>query len=168
MMGWKQLTASRSTGAALAVCEMVAIYGLSHRSWKCVGPGFSNGLTNFCHFPLYAILGALLAVALGIGLGEARSARSAWGGAAIAVIYGVFDEWHQGTVPGRDCSLFDVVTNAVSAGCGTAALRALLYQSLTRAVWWLLIGSGLALASSFILPESFPHVNLLLHRAFFG
>ncbi len=166
---WKQIAASRSVGFGLAALEMLGIFALSHRSWKGTGPGLSNGLTNLCHFPLYALLGALLTIALGVGcVEEKRALRAAFWGAALALLFGISDEWHQGQVPERNCSLFDVTTNAVAALSGSMALLASFYARSRCAILWLLGGLALATISSFVLPDAFPEANLLLHRVFFG
>lgn len=168
MNRWKQFAASRVTGGGLAALEMLGIFALSHRSWKGTGPGLSNGLTNLCHFPLYAMLGALLAISLGVGSERAAATRAALQGALAACVYGVFDEWHQGLVPGRDCSLFDVTTNLIAAVCGAMAVATARWGLPRRAVQWLIGGLILAAVSSFLLPDTFPEANLLLHHVFFG
>ena len=167
MNRWKQLAASRVTGGWLAALEMLGIFALSHRSWKGTGPSLSNGLTNLCHFPLYAMLGALLAIALGVGADRAAATRAALQGAMVACLYGVLDEWHQGLIPGRDCSLFDVTTNLIAAVCGAMALATARWGLPRRAVQWLIGGLILAVVSSYLLPDAFPEANLLLRRAFF-
>ncbi len=46
--------------------------------------------------------------------------RGAWG---IAVLYGVVDELHQSFVPGRVCSLADLMSDALGAALAVAILR---------------------------------------------
>ena len=53
------------------------------------------------------------------------------GGVAIAVLYGMSDEWHQLHVPGRDGSLADVFADFVGASLGGAFLAAVSALSLT-------------------------------------
>jgi len=75
-------------------------------------------LSNLAHAPLFGLL-ALLAAALllrqrGGGWPRFRPGRAA-AVVALTVLYGLADEWHQSTVPGRDASLLDVVTDGVAA-----------------------------------------------------
>lgn len=44
----------------------------------------------------------------------------AWG---ITTAYGVVDELHQSYVPGRDCSLFDLVSDGAGAALAVVLLR---------------------------------------------
>lgn len=165
----RQLAARRGTAATLAVLEMAAIFFLSHRSWKGSGAGLPEGVSNLCHFPLYGVLGALFAVALGVGqsVGLALTRRAALAGACLAVIYGFVDEIHQGFVPGRDCSFYDILTNTAAAFTGALTLHAALGAQ--RLAWsWLLIGLLLSVVTSFWLPSAFPDLNGLLQSAFFG
>ena len=63
------------------------------------------------HFTVYAVLGLLWQRALaGAGVRHA-----AWWAFAIAVLYGVSDEFHQSFVPGRAPDPFDVATDAAGA-----------------------------------------------------
>ncbi len=63
------------------------------------------------HAALYAVLGALLRVALG------RTGPAI----ALAAAYGVTDEVHQAFVPGRDADLFDWIADVVGAVVGAAS-----------------------------------------------
>ncbi|MCC6782710.1 MAG: VanZ family protein [Planctomycetes bacterium] len=90
-------------------------------------PGSGSGsawhvslLLNGGHFVLFAGLAGLLAIAA-----RARSLRAdllVWG---AAVAWGALDEYHQAHVPGRDCSLLDLATDAAGAAFAVHALRAL-------------------------------------------
>lgn len=67
------------------------------------------------HAALYAVLGALLRVALG------RTGPAI----ALAAAYGVTDEVHQAFVPGRDADVFDWIADVVGAVVGAlSAARA--------------------------------------------
>ena len=72
------------------------------------------------HGAAYFLLGLLLCRALAGGF----AARLQWDGAllavAIAVVYGVCDEWHQSFVPRRESSAADVMKDA--GGCALAVL----------------------------------------------
>ena len=45
------------------------------------------------------------------------------GATALAAVYGVVDELHQAYVPGRDCSMFDVLSDLAGAALAVALLR---------------------------------------------
>lgn len=75
-------------------------------------------LSNLAHAPLFGVL-ALFAAALlmreqGGGWPRWRAGRAA-AVVLITLLYGLADEWHQSTVPGRDASLMDVLTDTVAA-----------------------------------------------------
>lgn len=69
------------------------------------------------HLAEYAVLSTLLRAAIADTWPAmaARSARWAW---AVAVLYAVTDEIHQGFVPQRDPRALDVFIDAVGAGIG--------------------------------------------------
>ncbi|MBD3410041.1 MAG: teicoplanin resistance protein VanZ [Ignavibacteriales bacterium] len=79
------------------------------------------------HFGAYAGLSALLSLALAYQRKWRRLATSplAWA-AAIAILYGAFDELHQAFIPGRSCEFLDLVADALGAGVGAAIGAALL------------------------------------------
>ncbi len=75
-------------------------------------------LSNLAHAPLFGVL-TLFTAALVL-----RRRDGAWPRAeparvalvlALVTGYGVFDEWHQSRVPGRDASALDVLTDGLSA-----------------------------------------------------
>ncbi len=76
-----------------------------------LGPGW---LHNLLHVPAYALLAASWDLAL--------PQRRRWRGAilifALTLGYGIFDEWHQSFVPGRESSAADLLRDAVGAGLG--------------------------------------------------
>lgn len=76
----------------------------------------SPSLQNALHVPAYAVLAGAWRWVLGAWL-RSSSAQTI-GACAIAVAYGVFDEWHQSFVPGRYASLTDVVLNIAGAVLG--------------------------------------------------
>ena len=75
-------------------------------------------LSNLAHAPLFGLF-ALLTASLvlrepGGGWPRWRPRRAALV-VACTLLYGITDEWHQSTVPGRDASILDVVTDLVAA-----------------------------------------------------
>jgi VanZ family protein len=103
----------RSAAAASALAWMATIFWLSSAPRDFLPPGLAGTFVgNAAHAPIYGLL-ALLA---------ARASGSPAAGLAIAVLYGITDEWHQSFVPGRTSSVFDLATDAIGA---TAALRAI-------------------------------------------
>ena len=66
-------------------------------AWRLAGNGF--------HIPLYAGLGCCFAVTMAQWPWPSR----AIGTLAIGLAYAIFDEWHQGFVPGRSSSLADIL-----------------------------------------------------------
>ncbi|MCK5945005.1 MAG: VanZ family protein [Planctomycetes bacterium] len=79
--------------------------------------------------------------------------RRSWGAFALASAYGVVDEVHQSFVPGRDCSLFDVVSDAAGAALAVVLLRAIVGRSRgsRRAVLVLVAAAlGGVLAATFV------------------
>lgn len=77
------------------------------------------------HFAEYALLAALWAWALAPVLGRRALAAAA----AIALLYAVSDEYHQGFVPGRDADPLDVLIDAA----GIAVALSLIHLSARRA-----------------------------------
>ncbi|RIL05681.1 MAG: hypothetical protein DCC71_09470 [Proteobacteria bacterium] len=77
--------------------------------------------TNFAHGPFFGVLAVLAARAADARPGAA-SGRSLGLGFAVALAWGVTDEWHQSRVPGRTTSLFDLLTDATGAAAAVALL----------------------------------------------
>jgi VanZ family protein len=83
-------------------------------------PGLDSGLSwdfalrKAAHAAEYAVLGALLARAV-------TDLPALW----LGIAYAVSDELHQGFVPGRAASLFDVGLDSVGVLIGILALRRL-------------------------------------------
>ena len=92
-----------------------AIFVLSSQE-SLGGPGFF-GSDKVAHFCAYALLAFLTARALW-HYGQFRSAR--WGGALVAIAYGVSDEFHQSFVPGRTSDWRDLVADAIGAAVGAS------------------------------------------------
>lgn len=77
------------------------------------------------HAAEYAGLSVLSVRALAKRLFSGVKASSIAGGVAIAVLFGLSDEWHQLHVPGRDGSLSDVVADGAGAVLGGGFLAAI-------------------------------------------
>jgi VanZ family protein len=94
------------------------IFALSSRTAAELPPGPFPHVDKLVHFVEYAVLGALVAVALG--------GRLSAGWIAVALVlcagYGASDEWHQRFVPGRDASIFDLVADTLGAAAGILAV----------------------------------------------
>ena len=100
---------------------MAVIYALSSRQDLDPGAGALGAvLPVLAHLGLYGLLFALN--------WRAVPSRPGLAG-AVALLYGVSDELHQSTVPGRDATAFDVGVDAVGIAAAYLALRA------SRARW---------------------------------
>lgn len=83
----------------------------------------SPALQNLLHVPAYALLTWLWFRALRKREWSVRPA--ALTGAAVAVVYGALDEFHQYFVPGRFASITDALFNAAGAGVVVGCVLAL-------------------------------------------
>jgi VanZ family protein len=82
----------------------------------------------------YFVLAVLVVRALAGGLPRRIGVRVAAIALLVTVVYGISDEFHQSFVPGREASVYDVVTDAIGALAGTIACWA----------WGILRGSSVA------------------------
>ena len=106
---------------AAAVAWAAMIWRFSDTAHTGGDPHFPlSWIANLAHAPLFGILGLFLTAGL------LRSGPGAWprvegaaGGVVLLLVglYGVVDEFHQSTVPGRDAAGTDVVTDMVGALC---------------------------------------------------
>jgi VanZ family protein len=112
----------------LVVAQMLLIFAASASS----DPGLPTDVSDkTAHFAAYAVLSALIFNALANGtLGGMTWTRAALA-AALSVLYGLTDEWHQRFVPDRSPDPLDVVADAAGA---VAAVLVLL------AVRWVYVG----------------------------
>lgn len=80
---------------------------------------------NLRHAPAYGLLATLILWAWA-RRGElwAANSRRVAAAVALAVLYGVTDEFHQSFVPGRDASFLDLTTDFVGALFAVSLLRA--------------------------------------------
>lgn len=105
----------------LAACAwMGLIFVLSAQSTFPVALGRWSQLRDiFGHLVAYGVLAVLWRNALRAS-GVRRAAVWAF---AIAILYGISDEFHQSFVPGRHPDLFDLATDAVGATAGLLLAR---------------------------------------------
>jgi VanZ family protein len=104
------------------VLYMILIFGLSSLSNPPNLPdqiGDKGG-----HSLLYAGLAALVARALGGGLGRPLTLATSAGAVVLATAYGVTDEVHQHFVPGRTMDVMDLVADGIGAAAGAIAVYA--------------------------------------------
>lgn len=114
-------------GLGLVATWMALIWLLSSRPPSDLSTGSPTGawLTNLAHAPEYAALALWLAI--GARRGGADVAPIGRAGVWIVIFcvaHGVVDELHQSTVPGRDASVLDVLTDLCGAASLVAVLRA--------------------------------------------
>jgi hypothetical protein len=79
-----------------------------------------NNIPHFdkiVHFGMYAILGAFAWGATALGTPAGSRQWYGWSGMTILLpaIFGAFDEWRQGSVPGRSASMADWYADAAGA-----------------------------------------------------
>ncbi|MGE0143614.1 MAG: VanZ family protein [Planctomycetota bacterium] len=71
---------------------------------------------NSGHVVLFGGLAWLVAAALRVRPSpRGHHLLRAWLAVSVAALYGVVDEWHQSSVPGRSASIFDIATDSASA-----------------------------------------------------
>jgi len=96
---------------------MAVTFWLSSRQDLDPGGGLVGGLIPIAaHLGIYGLLFALLWRAL---------PRAPALAALLTILYGVSDELHQSTVPGRQATLFDVAVDAVGVLLAYALIRAM-------------------------------------------
>lgn len=100
-------------------------------------PGPSSLVAELAHNAMHLVaFGALAATAWCASRGASQSQAGLVASIAIgiAVGYGIVDELHQGHVPGRVCSVYDVLTDACGAS-GTVWLLRLVQGESRPAAW---------------------------------
>lgn len=107
----------------LALAWMAFIFYLSSQPHLDV-PSVMEGQDKFMHFVAYAILGFFIARALGPITGTFSWQRVAVA-AALTLLYGLSDEFHQSFVPGRSPSALDLVADALGGLAGGWFARSL-------------------------------------------
>jgi len=153
-------------GAVLLVGWMALIWRLSERPPNLVTVGSPSlaWFWNFAHAPVYGALALWLALATRArGKPLAATARAAFWIVAFAVVHGLVDELHQSIVPGRDASVFDILTDLCGSWSVVAVLRAAQAAAGTRAVTrTILMGTAaciLAAALATFVPYRFPEIT---------
>jgi VanZ family protein len=101
-----------------AVAMMAGIFYFSHLSVVSIPMGAPDYVA---HGLSYALLGALYVRALAGGDLRAMTFSLVPLAFALAVVYGVTDEFHQSFVPGRNPSLSDIAADAVGGLVGATA-----------------------------------------------
>jgi VanZ family protein len=76
------------------------------------------------HSILYAGFGAVMARAVGGGLGRPMTPAALVGSVVLATAYGATDEVHQHFVPGRTMDPRDLLADAIGAAIGAIAVYA--------------------------------------------
>lgn len=109
--------------AALPIAIMASIWWASGRTPESIEP---LRIPSLIHNAMHVAVFGLLAAALWLALARVhrREDRTAWIGAVVtAIAYGVVDELHQSLVPGRECSLADIGSDAFGAAIAVALVR---------------------------------------------
>lgn len=88
---------------------------------------------NSMHVIAYGCVAASIWLAWSRRPAAERQRFRSMGSWGIATLYGVVDELHQSFVPGRDCSMFDLVSDASGAALAVVLLRGIVGVS----VGWL-------------------------------
>lgn len=124
---------------------MAALWWSSSRPPSDASPSAVHSfLHNGMHIVAYAALGGSVLLWLGHSL---RTGEVPWRAVVISVVvavaYGIVDELHQSTVPGRVCSVVDVVSDAMGALLAAALLGHLLgnHRLCRRALPFCILGS---------------------------
>ena len=87
------------------------------------------------HLVQYGVLGSLLQICIWSWRNSMdRSVRWAVVATTIALLYGIFDEYHQSLVPGRTATLLDVVVDSVGAASAVVAVTFLAQLFHRRAI----------------------------------
>jgi VanZ family protein len=109
---------ARARALALRWAPSVVWMGVIFAFSSVPGSNLPGGYSFQGHFAEYAVLGALVTMALVRGPAGPR-----WVLLAIAAcsLYGVTDELHQAFVPGRTPDVLDWATDTLGAGAGATA-----------------------------------------------
>jgi len=117
----RALAENRSSRWAAVIAWMALIFFLSSRSrLPLMSLGWADALQDVAgHFVAYAVLAGLLAWALSCS----GAAHPLWWSFALALLYGLSDEFHQSFVPGRHPDVLDILTDAAGAACMLLILK---------------------------------------------
>ena len=81
------------------------------------------GFDKFQHFAAYFALSAAIALWFSLEKWRRRGLRLPAFAAALASLYGLIDEIHQYFVPGRNCNVWDWLSDTLGALAAVAALK---------------------------------------------
>lgn len=126
---------------------MALIWALSsHEPSGEPSPLFFNWLSNSGHAPLFGLLALWVAPLLPRRAGWPRldAPRVALVLAGV-LAYAVVDELHQSTVPGRDATPWDIVTDLVGAACTLWVIAYLGRAGASERGLWLRLAAGVLL-----------------------
>ena len=109
----------------LVLLAMTVIFVLSAQPGLRISddPGVDGPLRHFAHVVAYAVLAGLVVLALARSRQRPGPALAGLA-VALAVVYGVTDEFHQSFVPGRTSHAIDVVYDAIGAVVGVSVVWA--------------------------------------------
>ena len=93
------------------------IFYLSSRPWP-TPTELPPGTDKIIHVFMYAVLGFGLVWALRATRLKFHRSMVMWTAAVAALLYGISDEIHQGFVPGREPSVYDVIADGVGSFIG--------------------------------------------------
>lgn len=131
---------SRAVYFILFILHAALIWYFSSRTWEGTERHLPGGFGNLMHLVLFGGLGFF---ALGALPRDAAPTRRVVFAVLFAAIWGLIDEIHQFHVPGRTCSLFDLMDDAAGALFVTLAAEGLIFQRFGRRTY--LLGAILAL-----------------------
>lgn len=146
----------RSAGPLLALVWALVIWKLSDRPSDGSPSNFWNSwFWNIGHAPLFGLLAFWGVLALPRESGWPRIGKA--GAVTILLLvlgYGIVDEVHQASSPGRSASAFDVATDVVGAACTLWIARYLGEEGADARGLARRLGIGLALCALFGLISS--------------
>jgi len=85
--------------------------------------GCAKNFDKVLHLAEYGLFGILLARAMKGANPDIKLQRLYFLVAAIALLYGFSDEFHQSFVPGRTCSIWDALTDGIGGFLGALFIR---------------------------------------------
>ncbi|MFY9341990.1 MAG: VanZ family protein [Planctomycetota bacterium] len=128
---------------ALRLLLPIAIMGVLW--WSSSQPAVSpvGVVRSFGHNAMHVVAWAALAAAFRFAFGPALLAtpapRATVAALLLSIAYGVVDELHQSHVPGRACSVVDVLSDALGAGLAVTVVDGVAARTWPRLRLWLLL-----------------------------
>ena len=141
----------RWLGVLAAACWMGFLWWLSSDTRDAGLGGLGSYVPNLGHALLYAVLALCWLTAwprlgnlphLGGRTWVALAPASCLALTMLSVAYGLLDEWHQASVPGRDASPGDLLTDMAGAGATVAVARYAGSSDATEGGMWRVLGMG--------------------------